>query len=454
MPCVRTMIGYMAIFVLAAAAPGLAQPTGVTAYEVTSIGVLEGHRVSSAQELDEFARIVGLSGNAPHKTVLWVNGELFTPTVPPGGETGNFAGISPTSGLIVGSSLVNDRSRPAAWRIGGGSTMLPLLGGSIICYSATANDYGWIVGGCAAADRSALWPRLDAPIDLGSLGNQFGDEGANDINELGEIVGRSSNAQHITRPYLWRDGQMIDIGGEPTDAWGFANGINDFTEVVGYFSNPPPGRREAYFWRNGEITVLPEPYPPCGLHKAREINDAGIIVGQAGDANCNRLYATVWERDDNFHPYLLNDHIPRHPDVTLVTADDVNEAGQIAAFGEYDDGRARGFLVTPYLFEMSDPAPGIAGQPNIITVTGLQPDQRILLAYGTREGAQRIRPDCAGGTLLIRDPQASPIVRADQSGVATITVNVPQAARGRTIRMQALAPFECEISHTVTWTFE
>jgi len=443
------MIGYMAIFVLAAAAPGLAQPTGVTAYEVTSIGVLEGHRVSSAQELDEFARIVGLSGNAPHKTVLWVNGELFTPTVPPGGETGNFAGISPTSGLIVGSSLVNDRSRPAAWRIGGGSTMLPLLGGSIICYSATANDYGWIVGGCAAADRSALWPRLDAPIDLGSLGNQFGDEGANDINELGEIVGRSSNAQHITRPYLWRNGQMIDIGRDPANSVGFANGINNRSEVVGVQFAP-------FRWRDGVMTELPT-FRSCFV-TAKAINNLGLIVGEENmDDRCanGQEHAVAWEDvGQGYIEYDLNDFTPRHADVTLRQADDVNDAGQMAAFGEYDDGRERGFLVTPYLFEMSDPVPGIAGQPNIITVTGLQPDQRILLAYGTREGAQRIRPDCAGGTLLIRDPQASPIVRADQSGVATITVNVPQAARGRTIRMQALAPFECEISHTVTWTFE
>jgi len=443
------MIGYMAIFVLAAAAPGLAQPTGVTAYEVTSIGVLEGHRVSSAQELDEFARIVGLSGNAPHKTVLWVNGELFTPTVPPGGETGNFAGISPTSGLIVGSSLVNDRSRPAAWRIGGGSTMLPLLGGSIICYSATANDYGWIVGGCAAADRSALWPRLDAPIDLGSLGNQFGDEGANDINELGEIVGRSSNAQHITRPYLWRNGQMIDIGGEPPNQNGFAYGINDRSEVVGYVS-------DAFRWHDGQMTNLPR-FRSC-FCTAKAINNLGLIVGQENmDDRCanGQEHAVAWEDvGQGYIEYDLNDFTPRHADVTLRQADDVNDAGQMAVYGQLANGSGRGFLVTPYLFEMSDPAPGIAGQPNTITVSGLQPNQRVLLAYGTREGAQRIKPDCAGGTLLIRDPQTLPAVRADGNGVATITVNVPQAARGRTIRMQALAPFECEISHTVTWTFE
>ncbi len=452
MPSVRTMIGGVAILLHATGVPGLAQPTGVTAYEVTSIGVLEGHRGSFVEELDEFARIVAWSRASSGQTysVLWINGELFTPTVPPGGETGNFSGISPSSGMVVGSSLVNDRSRPAAWKIGVGSTLLSLLNGSVNCYTGTANDAGWIVGGCTVASRSALWPRLDPPIDLGSLGNQFGVEGANDINELGEIVGRSSNAQRITRPYLWRNGQMIDIGGEPTDQWGFAYGINNLTEVVGYSST----RRRGFYWFEGQLTDLLEPHPLGGIPKPQSINDGGVVVGTATNREGSGPTAVAWDKSQAFVPIDLNDHIPRHADVTLVTADDVNEAGQIAAFGEYDDGRERGMLVTPYLFEMSNPAPGRAGTQNTITITGLAPNQRVHLVWGTREGAQKIHGGCPGGTLLIRDPQALPAVRADANGVATITVNVPLIARGRTIRMQAIAPFECEISHTVTWTFE
>ncbi|MCL4197223.1 MAG: hypothetical protein KJZ69_06990 [Phycisphaerales bacterium] len=375
---------------------------------------------------------------------------MFTPTVPPGGETGNFSGISPTSGLIVGSSLVNDRSRPAAWRIGVGSTLLqPLPGGVTSCYNDTANDAGWMVGGCDSPNRSALWPRLEAPIDLGSLGNQFGNEGANDINAHGEIVGRSYNAQRITRPYLWRNGQMIDIGVDPPPQTGVAYGINDLSEVVGYESDP-------FRWHDGRMTKLPR-FRSC-FCTARAINNFGLIVGEENmDDRCRNGYehAVAWEdAGQGYVQYDLNDFIPRFPDVTLRSAEDVNDGGQIAAFGEYDDGRERGLLVTPYLFEMSDPVPGRAGTQNTITVTGLAPNQRVHLIWGTQEGAQKVRAACPGGTLLIRDPLALPAVRADVNGVAMITVNVPLIARGRTIRMQAIAPFECEISHTVTWTFE
>jgi len=454
MPCVRTMIGNMAVFVLSAAPPGLAQPTGVAAYEVTSISVLDGHRSSSVEGVDDFGRVASFSQqlNGQDLGTLWINGNLIAVPPPPGGDGADVFGISPEGGILTGITSVAGKTRAAAWQIGVGSAALTSLPGSrTYCYASAANSAGWIVGRCDLPDRSALWPRLGPPIDLGSLGNQFGDEGATDINELGEIVGRSSNAQHITRPYLWRNGQMIDIGGEPTDARGFAYGINDRTEVVGIAIG-------TFHWWNHTITRLPT-FRSCFV-AAKAINNPGLIVGEENmDDRCanGQEHAVAWEdAGQGYFEYDLNDLIPRHPDVTLRQADDVNDAGQMAAFGEYDDGRERGFLVTPYLFEMSDPVPGRAGTANTITVTGLQPNQRVLLAYGTREGAQKIRPECPGGTLLIRDPQVSPIVRADANGVATITVNVPPppAARGRTIRMQAIAPFECQISHTVTWTFE
>jgi len=429
-----------------------AQPTGVTGYEVTSIGILEGHRSSSVGALDDYGRIAASSREFSGRVqgVVWINGGLIAVPPPPGGTYADVFGISPSTGVLVGITSVNGRTTAAAWRIGVGATPLESLPGSqTYCYARSANDTGWMVGRCDLPYRSALWPRLDPPIDLGSLGNQFGDEGANDINAHGEIVGRSYNAQRITRPYLWRDGQMIDIGREPADSVGFAFGINDRSEVVGVQFAP-------FRWRDGVMTELPT-FRSC-FSAARAINNLGLIVGEENmDDRCRNGYehAVAWENaGQGYVQYDLNDFIPRFPDVTLRSAEDVNDAGQMAVFGEYDDGRERGMLVTPYLFEMSNPAPGRAGTMNFITITGLAPNQRVHLVWGTREGAQKIHGGCPGGTLLIRDPQAVPAVRADANGVATITVNVPLIARGRTVRLQAVAPIECQISHTVTWTFE
>ncbi|MCL4199614.1 MAG: hypothetical protein KJZ69_19125 [Phycisphaerales bacterium] len=427
-----------------------AQPTGVTGYEATSIGVLDGFNSSDAWALDDFGRLVGQVGVAPSKSVVWINGELHVIPAPPGGDGGTARELSPTTGVVVGNAMVNGRARLAVWKIDGRSTMLANLAGSLACYGFAINDPGWMAGTCYLSDAAVLWRRFASPVDLGHLGGGSGGSGSSDINEHGEIVGRSYGPLGIFRPFLWRNGEMIDIGGEPANASGYAYGINDQTEVVG----DSPSRRVAFHWFQGVITDLPEPYPCGSLRKARAINSAGVIVGQSADADCRWLRVTIWERQEGFRAFLLDDFIPRHPDLTLVEANDINDAGQVAAFGEFDDGRERGLLVTPYLFEMSDPVPGRAGTVNTITVTGLQPNQRVHLVWGTQEGAQKIRSACPGGTLLIRDPQALQAVRADANGVATINVNVPLIARGRTVRLQAVAPIECQISHTVTWTFE
>ncbi|MCC6907656.1 MAG: hypothetical protein IT430_06935 [Phycisphaerales bacterium] len=354
-------------------------------------------------------------------------------------------------GVVVGSADLPSSIwfHPMAWSVTHGIQPLEMLSGTVTGAARAVNDQPWpgaVMGGYCnvGQDYATLW--------IGRTVTQIGGarSGVSDINNFGHAVGSAYNQFNVPRPTLWRDGQMFDIGGDPPNATGYAYGINDLTEAVGNATT----LRTAFYWRDGVTTYLPEPYPPCGLRKARAINNDGIIVGQAADAACNRIYATVWVRDEHFQPYLLNDHIPRYPGVRLITADDVNDAGQVASYGENIDGDGRGYLVTPYLFEMSDPVPGRAGTENTITVTGLQPDQRLVLVWGTQEGAQKIRPDCPGGTLLIRDPHALPMARADENGIATITMFIPPYARGRTIRLQAIAPFECEISHTVTWTFE
>ncbi len=426
-----------------------AQPTRVTGYEATSIGVLEGFNSSDAWALDEYARLVGVVGRGPYQWVVWINGELHVVPTPPGSSGGSAYDISPNTGVVVGSALVNNRSRPAVWKIGGGSTMLANLSGSLACSGAAINDSGWIAGTCYLSDAAALWRRFDPPIDLGHLGGGSGGSGASDINAHGEIVGYSYSPLNVARPYLWRNGRMIDIGGEPANASGYAYDINDRTEVVGESSI-------AFHWIDGLITRLPS-FGPCAA-RPLAISNQGLIVGWDNkDSRCRSGYehTVVWEHNgQQFVEYDVNDYMDRQPDLTLIQGKDINEAGQIAAYGTLANGQGRGFLITPYLFEMADPVPGRAGTQNTITITGLAPNQRVHLVWGTREGAQKIHGTCPGGTLLIRDPRALPPVRADANGVATITLNVPLIARGRTFRMQAVAPIECQISHTVTWTFE
>lgn len=433
------------------AAVALAQPSGVRGYELIEIRPLPGHSTTGVVGLDDFARVLGRSRGTPSTPIVWVNGEVVVVPTPKGYTLTQVSGIG-SGGVVTGNAHPpgSPDRQPLVWTVSGQIIPLDLLPGMTTGLARAVDDRPWPAtfggGYCTpfSPDYATTWN--------GTSATQIGParSGVNDVNNRGEAVGSAENEFQVPRPVLWRDGQMIDVGGEPRNTDGIARGVNDYTEVVGTMTT----RRRGFYWFDGRITDLLEPHPIGGIPKPQDINDAGLVVGSATNRENTGPTAVAWDKSQQFQPIDLNDHIPRHLDVTLESADDVNDAGQIAAFGEYDDGRGRGFLVTPYLFELSDPAPGIAGQPNTITVTGLQPNQRVLLAFGTREGAQKIHASCPGGTLLIRDPHTLPAVRADANGVATITVNVPPIARGRTIRMQAIAPFECEVSHTVTWTFE
>lgn len=432
------------------AAVALAQPSGVRGYELIEIRPLPGHSTTGVVGLDDFARVLGRSRGTPSTPIVWVNGEVVVVPTPKGYTLTQVSGIG-SGGVVTGNAHPpgSPDRQPLVWTVSGQIIPLDLLPGMTTGLARAVDDRPWPAtfggGYCTpfSPDYATTWN--------GTSATQIGParSGVNDVNNRGEAVGSAENEFQVPRPVLWRDGQMIDVGGEPRHVAGIARGMNDRAEVVGFLRAP-------FHWWNGVLTVLPV-FRSCFV-EPKAINNRGLIVGEENfDDQCRngREHAVAWEYNgQEFIQHDLNDYVLRHDDLLLRDALDVNDAGQIAAFGEYDDGRGRGFLVTPYLFELSDPAPGIAGQPNTITVTGLQPNQRVLLAFGTREGAQKIHASCPGGTLLIRDPQALPAVRADANGVATITVNVPQAARGRTVRLQAVAPIECQISHTVTWTFE
>ncbi|MCL4197208.1 MAG: hypothetical protein KJZ69_06915 [Phycisphaerales bacterium] len=448
---VRVMFVAAAVCVTLDGGLALAQPTGVSGYELIEIKPLPGHSLTWVEALDQFGRLLAHSSITPSTPIVWNNGEvLFIPT--PVGYREVLVNDIGSGGVVSGTAKPLDSSdrKPFVWTMTHGIVPVTLLNGTVSGVARSLSDHGWagtlLGGSCSSGvDYATTW-RGAIPTQVGGARS-----GANAINNLGHAVGSGRNQVGVSRPTLWRDGQIIDIGGEPYDQDGTATGVNDWTEVVGWVTFVG-----SFHWHDGVRTLLPA-LGQCGA-SPRAINNAGIIAGESNpDPRCinGQQHAVVWERaGPQFVLFDLNDWIPRHADLRLVSAKDINDAGQMAVFGEYTDGRERGFLVTPYLFEMSDPVPGRAGTVNTITVTGLQPNQRVHLIWGTQEGAQKVRAACPGGTLLIRDPQALPAVRADQSGVATITVNVPLIARGRTVRLQAVAPIECQISHSVTWTFE
>ena len=116
-----------------------------------------------------------------------------------------------------------------------------------------------------------------ALIDLGTLG---GNEAiAFDINNNGQVVGRSQIADGQIHAFLWENGTMTDLG----TADGYfrdyivANAINDSSQVVGVGFTGTTQR--GFLWQNGTMTILPSLW--IGSTSAEDINNHGSVVGSS-----------------------------------------------------------------------------------------------------------------------------------------------------------------------------
>jgi probable HAF family extracellular repeat protein len=253
---------------------------------------------------------------------------------------------------------------------------LGTLGGN--CAGTTnggINDNGWIIGQSTTSATPNpitgappwdpfLWRKGIGMTDLGSFGGAWGE--AYGLNERGQIFGVSSiasdpgacngfpdNGDYNCHPFLWEQGKKLrdlsttSIGGSPQAV----QSINSKGEMVGVgvFKDAP--YPDAFIWRHGVMTDLGH-LRGCGSI-AHAINSPGQVVGFVGPCNSNPRYieAFLWE---NGSIVDLNKLIPRDSRLHLVTADDINDRGEIDGTGvppgvspQKSLSQGRGFLLIP-----------------------------------------------------------------------------------------------------------
>jgi len=314
------------------------------------------------------------------------------------------------------------------------------------------NDFGVIVGEAWDdrewdSSKAILWIGTNM-IELDPLPGHLGAT-AYDINNFGTIIGSSwteRGTESDARGWVLREGEMFEIptfGG--SSSWAAA--VNDLDEVVGYARDESETVR-AFYWHDGIMEDLPTfENVYCS---ARGLNNFGQIVGSR-EVEPYWYHAVLWQ---NEQIYDLNDLLLRTggPEIELLGAADVNDAGTIGATGWIDGHRMAVVLSpVPYVL-MEGPFPGFAGEVNLFEFSGATPGGVVFLIYGFERGSTPL-PGCEGLTLDIGSPRTAVATIADDEGRAVLGGLVPREAEGVTVLFQGFDQSGCAISDLIVHEF-
>jgi hypothetical protein len=434
------------------AAPSFAQDS----YTVKWIEPLPGGFGSFASGLDEHGRVSLWADTTD--AVVWSGGRSHVlPALVSGGLT-RAEGVGPF-GAVLGSSQTAFGEHAVLWERGpAGYTAIDLgVAPGDIQSLAFASSGRFVVGltddafvwkPCVwerAAPGSSVFQVVPLPLLAGDIGGQ-----AEDVDASGMVVGSSASGGTV-RAVRWRRGggawQVQELAPLAPNFGGEARAVNSRGVAVGWCTSPSTFVEHAVLWRGDAVVDLGAP-APAWRTIAIDVNERGDVVGRAGPF----AFTSGWVRPAATGTMVLLDTLlPTDSPWTIVSAEDVDEHGRIAATGVLA-GFNHACLLTPIEVFLTAPPSGGAGTNATFVVTAAAPGATIDFHFGTGGGASPLA-GCPAGNLDVASAAQLGSAVADASGIATLTVFVPAVLSGTTLWFQASEPAACRVTNVerVTW---
>lgn len=252
------------------------EPTGPSSADLTLVAARGGPGASAVKAID-----LGTLGGTYARAYAINN-------------SGQIVGVSRTAAGVQRATYW-EKISATTWSI---PSPLSAATGETQSGAAGINDAGVIAGWTYSAGNDGdpvRWlSSLSTPENLGSFGREAGG-----INLAGQILGTmpepaTAEFEATTHGFLWDNGVITDLGdlgGRQSQAFR----INSAGDIVGYsrVTPYPGGRTRAVVWKAGVITELPMLPGGTADAMARNINDAGVIVGQSPNA-AGETHAVRW----------------------------------------------------------------------------------------------------------------------------------------------------------------
>ncbi len=308
--------------------------------------VIPGGKPIAAYDINDLNKVACVleNGNREVRGFLWSPEasylDIGDAVVPRINTTLECLGIN-NQGVIVGNGRFSGRNEAFLWD---GESVQPLgiLGEAAVSGSFSraraVNDPGWVVGvsgNIDQLDRAFLY-REGEMTDLGALGEGLDQSEAFDVNDNGQVVGWVNGAGG-GRAFIFDDAEGMRPLSNFAGGYSKALAINNRSQVVGQYEDAF-GDLRAFLWSGGVEVNLGTLGGFDSL--ANDINEKAQIVGSSDDLNFESR-AFLWQ---NCAMFDLNLSIT-NSNWRLVSANAINEAGWIVGVGEKDFGTEQGVFV-------------------------------------------------------------------------------------------------------------